>query len=218
MQNDELRAARAEAESALARYTDLFDFAPVGYLTLDRDGAILSANLTVARLLGVARAGVLRRPLAASIASAQRPIFRAFLGTLFTNGGLWAFCELTLAPAAAPPLVVRLEAVASADGQECRAVVLDINDRHRAEAERDRLIAELQEALAKVKQLSGLLPICASCKKIRDDRGYWNQVDAYVASHSEVRFTHGTCPTCAVKIMQDIADLSSSPTPKPTGQ
>jgi hypothetical protein len=57
--------------------------------------------------------------------------------------------------------------------------------------------ADLQRALASVKQLSGFLPICASCKKIRDDKGYWNQIEAYIRDHSEVEFTHGVCPDCS---------------------
>jgi hypothetical protein len=63
-----------------------------------------------------------------------------------------------------------------------------------------RLNAELQAALAKVKVLSGLLPICASCKKIRDDQGYWHQVEVYIRDHSEVEFSHGICPSCAQKL------------------
>ena len=69
-----------------------------------------------------------------------------------------------------------------------------------AEQERERLIIELQEALAKVKTLSGMLPICASCKKIRDDKGYWQQIEAYISDHSEAEFSHGICPDCAEKI------------------
>jgi hypothetical protein len=73
-------------------------------------------------------------------------------------------------------------------------------DRKRAEAEREKLIAELQAALAEVKTLSGLLPICANCKKIRDDRGYWLQVERYIQEHSEAEFTHGLCPDCAQQL------------------
>ena len=62
-----------------------------------------------------------------------------------------------------------------------------------------RTLRELQEALAKVKQLSGLLPICAHCKKVRDDKGYWNQIESYLREHSEVNFSHGICPDCARK-------------------
>jgi DNA-binding response OmpR family regulator len=72
-------------------------------------------------------------------------------------------------------------------------------ERKRIESERDRLITELQEALTKVKLLSGLLPICAWCKKVRDDQNYWQEVECYVASHCEARFTHGICPPCMEK-------------------
>ena len=218
MQNEELRAAQAETQAALERYTDLFDFAPVGYLTLDPPGTILSANLTVARLLGVERASLSRRRLALLIDVAHRDAFQLFLDAVFTNGGHWASCELLVTPVAVPPLFVRVEAVASPGGQDCRAVLLDISARHRAETERDRSIADLQHALARVKQLSGLLPICASCKKIRDDGGYWNKVETYIAKHSEATFTHGICPTCAEKFLQDLdARLPVKKPSAPTG-
>lgn len=62
--------------------------------------------------------------------------------------------------------------------------------------ERKRLLEELRKALNEVKQLSGFLPICASCKRIRDDNGYWNQIELYISSHSEAQFSHGICPEC----------------------
>jgi CheY-like chemotaxis protein len=73
-------------------------------------------------------------------------------------------------------------------------------EKKRIEAERERLIIELQESLAHIKTLNGLLPICASCKKIRDDRGYWEAVEVYISDHSEAEFTHGICPDCARKL------------------
>jgi hypothetical protein len=78
-----------------------------------------------------------------------------------------------------------------------------LTERRRAQEERERLIVELQGALAEVRTLSGLLPICASCKKIRDDQGYWNQIEDYVSSHSEATFSHGICPECAKKLYPD---------------
>jgi sigma-B regulation protein RsbU (phosphoserine phosphatase) len=69
-----------------------------------------------------------------------------------------------------------------------------------AEEERERLIVELQEALAHVKTLSGLLPICMSCKKIRDDEGYWKQIEYYIQQRSEAKFSHGICPDCKTKL------------------
>ncbi len=73
---------------------------------------------------------------------------------------------------------------------------LDITHRKQAEDEREKLISELRKALTEVKKLSGMLPICSSCKKIRDDKGYWNQIEAYIAEHSEAEFSHGLCPEC----------------------
>lgn len=68
--------------------------------------------------------------------------------------------------------------------------------------ERNRLVRQLEEALAQVKTLSGLLPICGSCKKVRDDSGYWNQIETYVARHTDASFSHGICPECAVKQLE----------------
>jgi len=72
------------------------------------------------------------------------------------------------------------------------------------EDEREKLILEYQGALAKVKQLSGLLPICASCKKVRDDRGYWQQIEEYVSEHSEADFSHSLCPECLKKLYPEL--------------
>jgi hypothetical protein len=86
------------------------------------------------------------------------------------------------------------------------AIIRDITQRKQAEAERERLIKELTEALANVKTLRGLLPICSGCKKIRDDQGYWSEVDSYIRKHTEAKFSHGLCPDCLRKYYPDVAD------------
>jgi PAS domain S-box-containing protein len=93
-----------------------------------------------------------------------------------------------------------------ADGRLIRydGLVENISERKHAEEEKERLIAELQKALAKVKTLSGLLPICASCKKIRDDKGYWQQIETYIHDHSEADFSHGICPDCIKKLYPEL--------------
>ena len=68
-----------------------------------------------------------------------------------------------------------------------------------AEKEKERLIQDLQEALAKVKILSGMLCVCSSCQRILDDKGYWTQIEAYIRDHSEAEFSHGICPECMKK-------------------
>jgi len=72
----------------------------------------------------------------------------------------------------------------------------DISDLKKVENEKEKLIAELQKALNEVKNLSGLIPICSHCKKVRDDNGYWEQVEDYIARHTDVDFSHGICPDC----------------------
>lgn len=79
-------------------------------------------------------------------------------------------------------------------------LIRDITARRQVERERDQLIVQLQEALVSVKTLRGLVPICASCKRIRDDQGYWHAVELYVAQHSEAEFTHGICPECRKRL------------------
>ena len=81
--------------------------------------------------------------------------------------------------------------------------------------ERERLLAELQAALTEVKTLSGLIPMCANCKKIRDDTGYWNQVESYIAARTDASFTHGICPECA-KILYPDLHLYPDPPEKPS--
>ena len=82
----------------------------------------------------------------------------------------------------------------------------DITDRKLLEEQKEDVIVELKRALSEVKKLSGFLPICASCKKIRDDKGYWSEVERYIGEHSEAQFSHGICPDCMRKLYPDIAD------------
>lgn len=84
-------------------------------------------------------------------------------------------------------------------------IARDINKRIAFQDERECLLKELKNALAHVKKLSGLLPICGHCKKIRDDKGYWNQIDSYIEKHSEAKFSHGICQECADKLYKDEA-------------
>jgi sigma-B regulation protein RsbU (phosphoserine phosphatase) len=75
---------------------------------------------------------------------------------------------------------------------------------HETNKAQKKLIIELEDALSRIKQLSGFLPICSSCKKIRDDKGYWNQIEQYIRDHSEAEFSHGICPDCAKKLYPGI--------------
>ena len=87
-----------------------------------------------------------------------------------------------------------------------RGVAKDITVQKRAEEEREKLITELEGALSKIKTLSGMIPICSSCKKIRDDKGYWNRLEAYIETHSDAEFSHGICPDCLKTLYPTLID------------
>ena len=82
--------------------------------------------------------------------------------------------------------------------------ILDITERKQMEEQREKLIEALQKALSEVKTLRGFLPICSYCKKIRDDKGYWSQIESYIHKHSDAEFSHGICPECAQKYYPDM--------------
>jgi YesN/AraC family two-component response regulator len=92
--------------------------------------------------------------------------------------------------------------------KKCKTVINREKDVQQHRRERERLITELQDALAKVKVLSGFLPICAYCKKIRTDEGYWTQLEAYISAHSETVFSHGCCPECAKKALAEVEEFN----------
>lgn len=97
---------------------------------------------------------------------------------------------------------VRVDPVADRWGDVAGRLVVtrDITVRKVLEAERERLIGELKSALNEVRTLEELLPICASCKKVRDDKGYWSQIDVYLRTRAAVEFTHGICPDCDARL------------------
>ena len=90
------------------------------------------------------------------------------------------------------------------------SIIHDVSARKEVEREKEHLIDKLQKTLSEVKTLRGFLPICASCKKIRDDKGYWNQIESYIRNHSEAEFSHGICPDCARKLYPDL-DIKTEP-------
>ena len=133
MQNEELRRARVEVEEGLGRYTDLYEFAPVGYLTLNREGEIRQVNLTGARLLGLERSHLVGKRLAVLVDADSRPVFNTFFTRVFETGGKET-CEVAVRPELASSFAVEFAATSSAGGKECRVVATDITARKRAEA------------------------------------------------------------------------------------
>src|ERR1035437_7058343 len=113
MQNEELAQSRADVEALLHQYTDLYDFAPVGYFTLARDGAIRQANLAGANLLGVERGKLIKRRFGVFVSVESRPAFSAFLEKVFTSGSKEA-CEIVLLKDASDPFSAQIESICDA--------------------------------------------------------------------------------------------------------
>jgi len=149
MQNDELRLARQELETSLEKYTDLYDFAPVGYVTLDHAGIIRAANLGGANLLGLERSRLIGRRFDLFAAEEDRAAFSGFLSKVFT-GEAEQSCEVLLPKEGNHITFVQIEGQADASGQECRIVLIDITTRRLAED----ALHESQERMYKLAEMA----------------------------------------------------------------
>ena len=340
MQNEELRQAQLDLETARDKYTDLYDFAPVGYFSIGDKGLILDANLMGATMLGMERGKLTSRRFSQFITKDDQDVFYSHRQKLFETKTKQV-CELKITKKDGTEFYAQLESYAVKDEagnyiairtslsditerkradlalmeakQEIESIVKtvpdiiyrldpqgrltfvsdsvkrygyepeellgtkimkivypedrakaihrikqrrtgerstksfetrlitknqtpvpfeviiisaeglysskksglgtflgtqgiarDIAERKQAEEEREKLISKLQKALDNIKTLKGLLPICASCKKIRDDKGYWNQIEAYIRDRSDAEFSHSVCPDCVEKLYPDL--------------
>jgi len=143
VQNTELVRTRAIAETALRQYTELYDFAPVGYFTLSSDGTIQKLNLNAARLLGATRKELLNRRFGLFVSTGSRPVYNAFIEKVF-GSGINQICELPFQREGQTPFWGRLEAV-SKDGQDCQVNLVDITANKQAEEKIAQLNTNLEQ-------------------------------------------------------------------------
>jgi len=182
------------------RFHQLFNQSAAGICMTDAEGRLVEANPAMCSMLGytgreLSMTGVehLTHPedaageaaLIQEMRAGGRPSY-ALEKRLRHRDGSYIWVHFT-----ASRMIVPIDGAVLEIG-----VAENITEHKLAEAERERLIAELQRAMAEVKTLTGLLPICASCRKVRDDQGYWKQVEEYLQDKTDVRFTHGICPAC----------------------
>ncbi|MGE3275025.1 MAG: histidine kinase N-terminal 7TM domain-containing protein [Vicinamibacterales bacterium] len=166
-----------------------------GVVVLDRAHRINYVNPSAERLLGLP-VGALRLPE------------RLRLEARYETSTPW-FGEVPIADVAGTRwLDVRVDVVHDRWSEVAGRLMLvrDVTVQKTLERDRERLITDLQEALSTVRHLEDLLPICASCRKVRDDRGYWGQIEEYLASRTSVQFTHGICPECMSKLYGPLVD------------
>jgi PAS domain S-box-containing protein len=177
-------------------YALLFQNSLDGLMLTAPDGSILDANPAACRILGRTRAEILREGREGLIDSSD-PRLAVLIEERQRTGK--AHGELTARKKDGTPFPIEISSVVfrSPEGELRTCLIIrDITERKAAEAERDRLILELQEAVGRVRSMSGLLPICASCRKIRDEQGGWHNLEAYILRHTDADFSHGICPDC----------------------
>jgi PAS domain S-box-containing protein len=203
---EEEAAGRRKAEAALreseVRLKTVLDTIQAGIVVIDpKTHIIVGVNAAAGNLFGAPREEILGRVCHNSICEAEKgrcPI--TDLGERFDN----AEQTLLTAKGGAIPILKTVVSVTLAGRKHLLESFLDITDRKEAEEEQERLIQKLRQALAEAQTLSGLLPICASCKKIRDDQGYWQQIEEYIQEHSNAEFSHSVCPDCAKKLYPEV--------------
>jgi PAS domain S-box-containing protein len=208
--NKRLEREVVDRRQAEEKYRDLFEQANDAIFVVDADLQFADVNLKAVELMGYTREELLKMKITDLIPPEQAPRSAVEFEKLKTRGAYENFVgkarrrdgQLVDIEVSSSAIIVNNKVAGSRD------IVRDITERKKIEAERERLINELQESLAKVRTLSGLLPICASCKKIRDDKGYWTQIEAYLHEHAAAEFTHGLCPSCMDNAMEEVRKLT----------
>lgn len=207
---DRVRMQRALQESE-ARYRMLFESAVDAVFIIDAEGEdagrIVEANRAAAEMHGY----TVSELLGMTISDLDTPDAASEAPTRIKQitKGEWLKTELMhqRKDRSVFPIEVSAGLLEIGGHQFILAIDRDISDRRAAEAEQATLISELRDALQKIKTLKGLLPICAWCKKVRDDQGYWKGVEKYIEEHSAASFTHGICPDCLRKNDPELYDM-----------
>jgi len=177
-------------------YRLLFENSLDGLMLTAPDGTILEANAAACRILERTREEILAEGRS-GVMDTSDPRLEHMVAERRRTGRAHGELRARRKDGTAFPVEISSVVFHSSNGEARTCIIMrDITDRKAAETERERLIQELREALANVKTLTGLLPICAACRKIRDQQGGWHSLEAYIRNHTEADFTHGICPDC----------------------
>jgi PAS domain S-box-containing protein len=217
------RRAEAKLKETLLVQNAILGSADYGIVASDQEGTVQAFNPAAERLLGYSATEVIgkatpmlwRDPLEVAeraenlsrkLGIPVRPTFEVIVKKVqsdMIDEGEWTFIRKD--GSRFPSLFV-VTPLADEAGNTVGYVGIfrDISEQKKSELEREELITELKKTLAHVKTLSGLIPICAWCKSVRSDTGYWQSVEQYVRKHSDASFSHGMCPSCAEKFKNDI--------------
>jgi PAS domain S-box-containing protein len=196
-----------------AHFSELLDAAPDAMIIVDRTGRILLANPLAENLFGYEASELVGQSSAVLMPLRFRERHDAHRARFFTTPSkrpMGAGMELLGVRKLGDefPVEISLSPLTTSDGVLAISAIRDITERKRATEKLEQTNRDLQNALDLVKQLTGILPICGFCKKIRDSAGDWKPLENYIREHSEARFSHGFCPDCGRMHYGDWADGS----------
>lgn len=192
------KQAETELKEERAYLEELFESSPVAIVVADADSQISRINKEFTNIFGYESEEVVGENIDELLATEQLRKEAEEITEKVAEGEKIAFETKRITKDGKKIDVAILGTPIKFEGEQVGVYGMyqDITDRKKIEAEREKLIKDLQNALQEVKTLSGLIPICASCKKIRDDKGFWTNVEEYITQHAEVDFSHAICPQC----------------------
>jgi len=196
------RISEVKLRESEYRFRSLFQNAPIGIGLADSRGLILEGNDAIIRMFGLSKEELDKVKTNDLYYSSEerRILLEKFKKKGSVHNHATKFKYKDGGPFDASITIIPLTQY----GEDVHlTVVEDITEQKQVEREREVLITELQDAMSKVKTLSGMLPICSSCKNIRDDKGYWKKIEAYLRDHSNAKFSHSICPECMDKLYGD---------------
>jgi PAS domain S-box-containing protein len=191
------------APDSEARFRLLFENSMDGILLTSPDGRIFDANPSACTILARTREQIIASTRA-DLVDISDPTVARLVEERKRTGKTHGELVARHSDGSLFPIEISSVVFPDTEGTEFTCMMIrDISRRKRAEMEREQLIAELQEAVSKVKLLSGLLSICASCKKIHNEDGHWEYLETYIRNRSAADFTHGLCPDCLERLYPD---------------
>ena len=188
------------------RFRLIFENAPLGVVHFDSNGVITNCNKVIMEITGAPIDKIIGFNLMTSLENTE--VREAVRAALSGKIGQFEGDYTSVLSSKQMCLNVIYAPITDEHGVPTSGMGIfdDITDRKRIEREKERVLADLEQALSEVKKLGGFLPICASCKKIRDDEGYWNEVERYISDHSEAQFSHSICPDCVRTLYPELSE------------
>jgi PAS domain S-box-containing protein len=203
-----LRSERTSGLEKLFYLAAIVDSTGEAILSQNMDGIITTWNAGAEQLFGYSEEEAVGKSVLILVPASLHPSTNQIFKDLRQGKPIESFETVRLRKDGAPlDVYLAMSPIKAASGELMGAasIAYDITERKKIEEERTKMIDQLNDTLSKVRTLSGLLPICASCKKIRDDKGYWQKLETFVHEHSNAEFSHSICPDCMERLYPDFS-------------